>query len=197
VKTLALFLFITATFGCTSMKPTTSSNEIKNETTNETTNVYDFTVKDIMGDQVDLSDYQGRVLLIVNVASKCGYTKHYSSLEQLYRTYKSKGLVILGFPANDFGAQEPGTNEEIAEFCRASFNVTFPMFSKIRVKGPEKAPLYAYLTEGGGNQEFAGALEWNFVKFLINRNGKIVHRFSHRLDPLDAEFVAAVESALK
>lgn len=167
------------------------------KTYDNNTSIHDFTVTNIIGESVDLSDYKGKVLLIVNVASKCGYTKHYSSLEQLYRTYKSQGLVVLGFPANDFGAQEPGTDAEIAEFCRASFNVTFPMFSKITVKGPEKAPIYDYLTNGGGDATFAGALEWNFVKFLINRDGKIVHRFSHRLDPLDPAFVAEVEGALK
>lgn len=187
MKTFAPLAFLILTIiGCSSMKPPT-----------ENTSVHDFTVKDILGEEVDLSVYSGRTLLIVNVASKCGYTKHYSSLEQLYRTYKSKGLVVLGFPANDFGAQEPGTDEEIAEFCRATFNVTFPMFSKIRVKGPEKAPLYVYLTDGGGNPEYAGALEWNFVKFLINKEGKIVHRFDHRIDPLEPEFIAEVESALK
>lgn len=197
MKTLVLLFLITATLGCTSMKPTTSTNETTNASTNEPINVYDFIVKDILGEEVDMSDYQGRVLLIVNVASKCGYTKHYSSLEQLYRTYKAQGLVVLGFPANDYGAQEPGTNEEIAEFCRATFNVTFPMFSKIVVKGPGKAPLYEYLTTGGGDKKFAGAIEWNFVKFLINRDGKIIHRFSHRLDPLDSAFIAELESALK
>ena len=165
--------------------------------THDTATIYDFTVNDIMGEPVSLSKYQGKVLLVVNVASKCGYTKHYSGLEQLYRTYKNKGLVVLGFPANDYGDQEPGTNEEIAEFCRATFNVTFPMFAKITVKGPDKAPLYDYLTKGGGDKAYAGALEWNFVKFLINRDGKIIHRFSHRLDPLDSAFIAEVESALK
>ncbi|MDZ4746045.1 MAG: glutathione peroxidase [bacterium] len=178
MKTLLILLIL--------MMPTIAENS-----------VHDFTVTTIDGDTVSLSQYKSKVLLVVNVASKCGYTKHYSSLEQLYRTYKDKGLVVLGFPANDFGAQEPGSDEEIAEFCRASFNVSFPMFSKITVKGQAKAPLFDYLTQGGGNKEFAGALEWNFVKFLINRDGKIIHRFNHRLDPLDPQFIAAVESALK
>lgn len=159
--------------------------------------VHDFTMTNINGVAVPLSLYKGKVLLVVNVASRCGYTKHYSGLEQLYRTYKDKGLVVLGFPANDFGRQEPGTDEEIAEFCRTRFNVTFPMFSKIAVKGSDKAPLYEYLTKGGGNSDFAGAIEWNFVKFLIDRDGKIIHRFSHRLNPLDPKFVAEVEGALK
>ncbi len=167
------------------------------QTADNNTSIHEFAVTDILGESVDLADYKGSVLLVVNVASRCGYTKHYSSLEQLYRTYKRQGLVVLGFPANDFGEQEPGTNEEIAEFCRATFNVTFPMFAKITVKGPSKAPLYDYLTKGGGNATYAGAIEWNFVKFLINRDGKIIHRFAHRLDPLDPTFIAEVESALK
>lgn len=192
---LLLAIICAATIGCSSTKSTTDSSSM--QSADDNTSIHEFTVTDILGESKDLADYKGSVLLVVNVASRCGYTKHYTSLEQLYRTYKRQGLVVLGFPANDFGGQEPGTNEEIAEFCRATFNVTFPMFAKITVKGPSKAPLYDFLVKGGGEKEYAGALEWNFVKFLINRDGKIIHRFGHRLDPLDPTFIAEVERALK
>ena len=132
----------------------------------------------------------------MNVASFCGYTKQYTTLEQLYKRYKDKGLVILGFPSNDFGAQEPGTDAEIKDFCSTKYNVTFPMFSKITVKGEGKAPLYAALTSGGGNAALAGEIEWNFEKFLIGKDGRIIKRYSSKVEPMGDELLRDVEAAL-
>ncbi len=158
--------------------------------------VHDFTMTDIDGRSASLADYKGKVLLIVNVASKCGFTKQYAGLETLYRTYADKGLVVLGFPANNFFGQEPGTEAEIKSFCTLTYGVTFPMFAKISVKGKDIHPLYAFLTAKETNPEFPGAISWNFNKFLIGRDGRILARFGSRTDPGDAELVAAVEQAL-
>jgi glutathione peroxidase len=158
--------------------------------------VLDFTVKDIDGKDVKLADYQGKVLLIVNVASKCGLTPQYAGLQDLYEKYKDKGLVVLGFPANEFGAQEPGTNAEIKQFCTSKYDVSFPMFSKIVVKGQGIHPLYQFLTSKETNPEFAGEIGWNFAKFLVGRDGKVIDRFDPRTAPDDAKLVAAVERAL-
>lgn len=160
------------------------------------TSVHDFTVRSIDGTNVDLSDYRGKVTLIVNVASFCGYTKQYAPLEKLYRTYKGKGLVILGFPANDFGAQEPGSDEEIKTFCSTKYDVSFPMFSKVTVKGDGKVPLFEFLTSGGGNEKLAGEINWNFEKFLVGKSGAVLARFGSRVDPMSSELIAAVEAAL-
>ena len=159
--------------------------------------VLDFTVKDIDGKDVDLSVYRGKVLLIVNVASKCGFTPQYSGLQKLYETYKDRGLVVLGFPANNFLWQEPGTDGEIKSFCSLNFGVTFPMFSKISVKGKDQAPLYAFLTDDKANPGFGGAITWNFNKFLVGRDGKVAARFGSKVTPEDPELVAAVERALE
>ena len=134
--------------------------------------LYAFALNDIEGTPATLGQYEGEVLLLVNVASKCGYTKQYAGLEALYEKYKDEGLVVLGFPANNFGGQEPGTNEEILAFCTGTFNVTFPMFAKISVKGDDIHPLYAYLTGAETNPDFAGDIKWNFNKFLVNRTGR-------------------------
>ena len=158
--------------------------------------IYDFTMNDIDGNPVSLETYRGKVLLIVNVASKCGYTYQYESLESLYKQYRDKGLVILGFPANDFKHQEPGTNAEIKEFCRLNYGVSFPMFSKISVKGKEIHPLYSYLTSKETNREFSGEITWNFNKFLIGPEGEILARFGNRVKPDDPEAIEAVEAAL-
>ena len=160
------------------------------------TSLHDFSVRSIDGTTVDLSGYKGKVVLVVNVASFCGHTKQYAPLEKLYRTYKDKGLVILGFPANDFGAQEPGTDEEIKTFCTSKYDVTFPMFSKVVVKGSAKAPLFEYLTSGGGNPSLAGEIDWNFEKFLLGKDGSLVARFGSRVDPSSNEVISAIESAL-
>jgi glutathione peroxidase len=158
--------------------------------------IYDFTVKDIDGKDVKLEQFKGKAILIVNVASKCGFTSQYEGLQKIYLQYKDQGLVILGFPANNFMGQEPGTNEEIKQFCSLNYNVTFPMFSKISVKGKDIAPLYKFLTEKETNPEFSGKISWNFNKFLIDRAGKIVARFGSRTKPESEEMIQAIEKAL-
>jgi len=159
--------------------------------------VYDFTMKDTGGRDVKLEQFRGQVVMLVNVASKCGYTPQYDGLQKIYEQYKDRGFVILGFPANNFGAQEPGTNEEIVEFCRINYGVKFPIFSKISVKGEDKHPLYKYLTETETNPEFSGEVKWNFNKFLVGREGKIIARFESADKPEDAKVTAAIEAALK
>lgn len=160
------------------------------------TSLHDFTVQRIDGSTMKLADYKGKVVMVVNVASFCGYTKQYGPLETLYRTYKDKGLVIIGFPANDFGAQEPGTNDEIKEFCSTKYNVSFPMASKVSVKGDAKAPVYKFLTAGGGNSAFAGEIGWNFEKFLVGKDGKIIGRYKSNVEPLSDALKADIEKAL-
>lgn len=155
-----------------------------------------FIVKDIQGKPINLARYQGSVIMVVNVASKCGNTPQYASLEKLYEKYKDKGLVILGFPANEFGAQEPGTDKEIKEFCELTYKVQFPMFSKIVVKGEGQAPFYKFLTDKTTNPKFGGPIEWNFAKFLIGRNGEIVGRVKAGTDPSTPAVVAEIEKAL-
>lgn len=142
-----------------------------------TKTVYDFKVNDIIGNKVSMSRYKGKVLLIVNVASKCGHTKQYADLQAIYEEYKDDGLVVMGFPANNFGKQEPGTNEEINRFCTSKFGVTFPMFSKISVKGEDMHPLYEYLTNRKNNGRLNAPVTWNFQKFLVGRNGKVIRTF--------------------
>jgi glutathione peroxidase len=156
----------------------------------------DFTVKDIDGKDVNLADYKGKVVMIVNVASKCGFTPQYAGLEKLYQSYKDKGFVILGFPANNFGGQEPGSNEQIKQFCSSKYDVTFPMMSKISVAGGDQAPLYRYLTEESTDGDFAGPIGWNFNKFLIDRNGQVFGRFSSKTKPQDSQVTEAIEKAL-
>lgn len=160
----------------------------------DTPSLQDIPLKDIEGKATSLKAYQGKVLLLVNVASRCGNTDQYEGLQSLYDKYKDKGLVILGFPCNDFGAQEPGTNEEIKQFCTAKYNVTFPMFDKIHVKGDEQHPLYAALT--GPSGAFPGNVKWNFGKFLIGRDGKPLQRIEPGVEPSDAAIVKAIEAAL-
>ena len=158
--------------------------------------VLEFTMKNIKGQDIKLSDYSGKVLLLVNVASKCGYTPQYEGLESIYRKYKDQGLVVMGFPANNFLGQEPGTDEEIITFCTTKYNVTFPMFSKISVKGDKIHPLYRFLTSKETNPEFGGGISWNFNKFLVDRSGKIVDRFGTRDKPESEKVVQAIEQAL-
>jgi glutathione peroxidase len=146
---------------------------------------------------VKLAEFRGRVVMIVNVASKCGYTPQYDGLQKIYERYKEQGFTVLGFPANNFGAQEPGTNEEIQEFCRINYGVTFPVFSKISVKGDDKHPLYKYLTERETNPDFAGEIKWNFNKFLVGRDGRILARFDSGDKPEDAKVTQAIEGALR
>lgn len=157
--------------------------------------IYTFTLNSIDGQPAPLANYKGKVILVVNVASQCGYTPQYSALEATYEKYKDKGFVILGFPANNFGSQEPGTNEEIKTFCNRKYNVTFPMYSKISVKGEDQAPLYAYLTKDTG-AGISGEIKWNFTKFLVDRNGNVVQRFESAVTPDSKEVVAAIEKQL-
>jgi glutathione peroxidase len=159
--------------------------------------IYDFTLKNIDGKDAKLDQYRGKALLLVNVASQCGYTPQYEGLQKLYSKYKDKGLVVLGFPANNFGAQEPGSDQEIKTFCSTKYNVTFPMFSKISVKGPDEHPLYKFLTDQETDPKFAGEISWNFNKFLIDKNGNIVARFDSKDTPESDKVVAAIEQALK
>jgi len=158
--------------------------------------IYDFQVKDIDGNDVKLDKYKGNVLLVVNTASKCGYTPQYEGLQATFDKYKDKGFYVLGFPANNFGGQEPGTEAEIKEFCTTKFKVTFPMFAKISVQGEDQAPLYKYLTSKETDPEFAGDITWNFNKFLIDRNGKIVARFTSKDKPEGEEVTKAIEKYL-
>jgi glutathione peroxidase len=158
--------------------------------------VYDFTVKNIEGSDVKLDAYRGKVLLLVNVASHCGYTPQYDGLEKIYKQYHGQGLEVLGFPSNDFGAQEPGTNAEIKEFCTLKYNVTFPLFAKITVKGDGQHPLYTYLTAKETDPEFAGPISWNFNKFLVGRDGKIIARFDSKDEPESEKVTKAIDTAL-
>lgn len=159
-------------------------------------NVFEFTMKDIDGKDVKLDAFKGKVVMIVNVASKCGYTSQYEGMEAIYKKYKDQGLVVLGFPANNFMGQEPGTEKEIKEFCSTKYGVTFPMFSKISVTGADQHPLYTFLTSKESNPEFGGDISWNFNKFIVDRNGKIVARFGSKDKPEGEAVTAAVEKYL-
>lgn len=159
--------------------------------------IYDIEVTTISGTPVKMEHYKGKTLLIVNTASKCGFTGQYEGLQKLYETYQDQGLVILGFPSNDFLKQEPGSNEDIAGFCKINYGVTFPMFEKISVKGKQQHALYAFLTSKETNPEFAGKISWNFNKFLIAKDGTVINRFGSRTAPEDQSLVDAIEGALK
>jgi glutathione peroxidase len=158
--------------------------------------LYSFNVRDIDGKEVSLSAYKGKVLLIVNVASECRFTPQYRDLEKLYRKYKDRGLVVLGFPENNFGGQEPATNAQIKEFVRSEFDITFPMFAKISVRGSDIDPLYAYLTDKERNAPYGRQIEWNFAKFLIDREGRTVALFKSEVKPFAPKLVSRLEAAL-
>ena len=159
--------------------------------------VHDFTLDSLKGEPTALAGFKGKVMLVVNVASQCGYTPQYEGLQALYMKYKDRGLVIAGFPANNFGGQEPGSNEEIGAFCKSKYGVTFPMFSKISVKGGDIAPLYKVLTDKPANPKTGGDIQWNFTKFLVDRNGKVIQRFEPAIEPLSPELETAIAAALK
>jgi len=161
------------------------------------TNIYDIELTKINGEKLKMANYKGKVILIVNTASKCGYTKQYDGLQKLYEEYKDKGLVVLGFPANNFLHQEPGSNDEIQKFCRMNYGVSFQMFEKISVKGKDIAPLYEYLTSKDTNPEFAGKITWNFNKFLISKDGQIVNRFKSGDTPESDKIKTAIDAELK
>lgn len=159
--------------------------------------IYEFSMRDIDGRDVRLDAYEGKVIMIVNVASKCGYTPQYEGLEAVYRKYKDQGFVVLGFPANNFMGQEPGTEADIKEFCSTKYGVTFPMFAKISVTGKDQHPLYTYLTSKETDPEFGGDISWNFNKFLLDRSGKIVARFGSKETPDSEPVVSGIEKYLE
>ncbi|MGI8542620.1 MAG: glutathione peroxidase [Aridibacter sp.] len=171
-----------------------SASNMKTEVTAKS--IYEFKVTDIDGKEIKLKKYKNKVVMFVNTASKCGYTPQYEGLQKIYDKYKDQGFVILGFPANNFGGQEPGSNEEIKEFCTLKYKVSFPMFAKISVKGDDQHPLYQYLTSEKTDPKFAGEITWNFNKFLVNEKGEIIARFSSKETPESKEVTNAIENAL-
>jgi glutathione peroxidase len=170
-----------------------AQGDAKKDSTAVTENYRTLKFASITGDTTDLAAFDGRVVLIVNTASKCGYTPQYAGLEELYQTYKDSGLVVIGFPANNFGGQEPGSNEQILQFCTSRFDVTFPMMAKVSVKGADKHPLFKYLTE---ESPLPGEIKWNFSKFLLDRDGRLVARWDSAVKPMSDEIVKAVKEAL-
>jgi glutathione peroxidase len=185
---IALVLFIAA--GCL-LSNSTPTAELKGKS------VLDFQMKDIDGKDIKLKKYKGNVLLVVNTASKCGYTPQYEGLEAVYEKYKDQGFYVLGFPANNFKGQEPGSNEEIKEFCTSKYKVSFPMFAKISVKGDDQDPLYQFLTSKDTNPQFSGDISWNFNKFLIDRKGNVVARFDSKDTPQGDAVTQAIEKYIK
>ena len=206
-RTLAYILAVSLVTACASCdsktpqagpQPQVQPAAAQAETTSTTTkSLYAFELNDIDGQPVKLGQYAGKVLLLVNVASRCGYTKQYAGLEALYEKYQDDGLVVLGFPANNFLGQEPGSNEEIKAFCTLRFGVTFPMFAKISVKGKDIHPLYAFLTGAETNPNFAGAITWNFNKFLVDRSGTVIGRYGSKVEPMSETLVGDIERALR
>jgi glutathione peroxidase len=205
MKTVFAFtlLFVIAAFVVinytTSAKNNDSSIQLKSNINpdgdKKLNNISTIKVKDMDGKEVLLSSFKGKVLLIVNVASQCGNTPQYKELQELYENYKDKGLLVLGFPCNDFGGQEPGTNEEIKEFCSTNYGVNFKLFDKVKILGKDKNKLYSVLTDNDvtGTKD----VKWNFEKFLMSKNGNIVSRYASKVKPMDAELVSAIEAELK
>jgi glutathione peroxidase len=189
-------LYVMVMFSMLLMSCEENGGEVKSMEAEMVSGFYDFTVNDIDGNAVELSKYKGKVLLVVNVASKCGFTPQYEGLQKVYDKYKDKGFAVLGFPANNFGAQEPGTNDEIKQFCKLNYGVTFPVFSKISVKGADIDPLYKYLTSGDANPELKGAIKWNFNKFLVDKNGNVVARYDSGVEPGGEDITTDIESSL-
>jgi glutathione peroxidase len=159
--------------------------------------IHEFTLNSIDGQPASLAQFKGKVVLIVNVASRCGFTPQYAGLEALYNKYKDRGFVVLGFPANNFLWQEPGTNAEIKTFCSTKYHVTFPMFAKVSVKGSDQTPLYQFLTDKSANPTTGGGIGWNFTKFLADKDGKVIARFASKVAPDSADLIAAIEAALR
>jgi glutathione peroxidase len=158
--------------------------------------VYDFTLSSIEGQATPLASFKGKLVLLVNVASRCGFTPQYAGLESLYEKYKDRGFVIVGIPANNFGAQEPGSNQEIKTFCTSKYHVTFPMMAKVSVKGSDITPLYAFLTDKASNPKTGGEIGWNFTKFLVGPDGKVIARFDSEVEPDSKDLTSAIEKAL-
>ena len=190
MKILILFILAILITGCSTNKVSENLNTSGNKM--DEINISGITVKTIDGEDKAISDYNGKVLLIVNVASECGHTPQYEGLQRIYEKYKDRGFEVLGFPSNDFGGQEPGTNEEIKQFCETNYSVTFPLFDKIKVLGDDKSPLYAELIK----TEPAGDVKWNFGKFLVDKNGNAVERFEYKVQPESDEVITAIEEQL-
>jgi len=182
------------TLGVLIMNTTTNTATAAPTETKKAQTIYNIPLKTLMGEKTSLAPYEGKVMLIVNVASECGYTKQYKGLEALYEEYKAQGLVILGFPSNDFGGQEPGSAEEIKNFCERKFKVTFPLFEKNPVGGKEQQALYAYLIQNSSQKD---PVKWNFEKFLIGKDGKVLNRFLSKVEPESPEMKSAIAAALK
>lgn len=191
LKVLLVFLMAFTAVGFAFSGGLTASVTAKNKS------VLDFKMKDLDGKDIKLKKFKGNVLLIVNTASKCGYTPQYEGLQSIYAKYQAQGFTVLGFPANNFGGQEPGTASEIKEFCESKYKVTFPMFAKVSVKGEDQHPLFNFLTAKETNPQFAGDISWNFNKFLINRKGEVVARFSSKDKPDGEAVMQAIEKYLK
>ena len=201
MKTTILALGCALSFahsGCAAPADTSKTDAPKTQAKEkETMTFHSFSARDIAGKELKLSDFKGKTVLVVNVASKCGFTRQYAGLEKLYKDNSDKNFVILGFPSNDFGGQEPGSDEEIATFCRVDKGVTFPMFSKVKVLGDDAHPLYKWLTSKEENPDFAGPVGWNFTKFLINKDGQVVARFASGDAPEGEKIMAAVAKETK
>lgn len=191
---IAVAIVATITLSAVAYSFIGSSKKIE---TSNAKSVYDFKMTNIDGKEVKLKKYKGKVIMFVNTASECGYTPQYKGLQTIYDTYKDRGFVILGFPANNFGGQEPGSNAEIKDFCTLKYKVTFPMFAKISVKGDDQHPLYQYLTDEKTDPEFSGEIDWNFNKFLTDEKGNIIARFSSKETPESNEVTKAIENALE
>ncbi len=192
MKNIIIAFFFLAAAACAQDKKVNLEDN-KNEN-KKMKSVYEFSVADINGEKVDLEKYKGKVLLIVNTASKCGFTGQYEGLQKIYEDYKDSGFVVLGFPSNDFGNQEPGTNEEIKEFCSLNYDVEFPLFDKVKVKGDDKVALYNFLTTDENVE--TGEIKWNFEKFLISRDGKVVARFRSAVEPESEELLSELKREL-
>ncbi len=190
---LAAGLFLASSCGREPEPSASPSEETAEPKPDASPNLYSFELADIDGNPVALSRFRGKVLLLVNVASKCGFTKQYEGLEALYESHRERGLEILAFPANNFGGQEPGTDAQIKEFCRATYGVAFPLFAKISVRGDDIHPLYRFLT---GLPQFGGDIPWNFTKFLVDRQGEVIGRYEPAVAPLDERIVGDIQAAL-
>ena len=199
IRTMLAAAGLLALCGATVDRPTFPAEVVKEPTTAAAPahrSPLDFTVKDIDGKEQNLANYKGKVVMIVNVASRCGFTPQYQQLEAVYKKYADRGFVILGFPANNFKGQEPGSDEQIKQFCTSKYDVTFPMMSKVSVVGEDKSPVYKFLTEKPTAGDFAGEIGWNFNKFLIDRNGNIIARYNSRTKPDDGKVTDEIEKAL-
>ena len=192
---LAALAAAVAVAGCGNSAAVDSSTQPQTSVQESSAAVIDHTVRTLEGEELDLATFRGRPMLIVNTASKCGYTPQYAGLQELHERYVAAGLVVIGFPSNDFGNQEPGSPDEIRSFCEDTYSVTFPLMAKVATKGPDQAPIYRTLTTETG-KDIRGDVRWNFTKFLVDGDGRVVARFESGVDPLDDQLVAAIEELL-